>query len=92
MGYKLKPNKAVLKRFRVTKTGKLKRGHCLTSHLMSGRSAKRNASSDVRPWSLRGSPGICVASPAWGTCIRRRPNTSVLSRPRRKKPRPPPLN
>lgn len=41
MGYKLKPNKAVLKRFRVTKTGKLKRGHCLTSHLMSGRSAKK---------------------------------------------------
>ena len=41
MGYKLKPNKAVLKRFRVTKTGKLKRGHTLTSHLMSGRSAKK---------------------------------------------------
>lgn len=41
MGYKLKPNKAVLKRFKVTKTGKLKRGHSLTSHLMSGRSAKK---------------------------------------------------
>ena len=41
MAYKLKPNKAVAKRFRVTKTGKLKRGHTLTSHLMSGRSAKK---------------------------------------------------
>ncbi len=41
MGYKLKPNKSVLKRFKVTKTGKLKRGHSLTSHLMSGRSAKK---------------------------------------------------
>lgn len=37
MAYKLKPNKAVLKRFKVTKTGKLKRHHSKTSHLMSGR-------------------------------------------------------
>ena len=35
-----KPNKAVAKRFRVTKTGKLKRNHGFTSHLMSGRNAK----------------------------------------------------
>jgi large subunit ribosomal protein L35 len=41
MAYKLKPNKAVAKRFKVTRTGKLKRGHSLTSHLMSGRSSKK---------------------------------------------------
>jgi len=39
MAYKFKPNKSIAKRFKVTKTGKLKRGHSLTSHLMSGRSA-----------------------------------------------------
>jgi len=38
MGYKLKPNKSMLSRFKVTKTGKLKRRHAKTSHLMSGRS------------------------------------------------------
>jgi large subunit ribosomal protein L35 len=38
MAYKIKPNKSVLKRFKATKTGKLKRGHSKTSHLMSGRS------------------------------------------------------
>jgi large subunit ribosomal protein L35 len=37
MAYKLKPNKSVLKRFKVTKTGKLKRHHSKTSHLMSAR-------------------------------------------------------
>ncbi len=37
----MKPNKAVAKRFKVTKTGKLKRHHSFTSHLMSARSAKR---------------------------------------------------
>ena len=41
MAYKLKPNKAVAKRFKLTKTGKLKRHHSLTSHLMSGRSANK---------------------------------------------------
>ena len=42
MGYKFKPNKAVAKRFKVTKTGKLKRHHSFTSHLMSARpSSKR---------------------------------------------------
>lgn len=41
MGYKLKPNKGMAKRFRVTATGKLKHGHSLTSHLRSGRSAKK---------------------------------------------------
>jgi large subunit ribosomal protein L35 len=40
MGYKFKPNKSVAKRFKVTKTGKLKRGHSKTSHLMSARSPK----------------------------------------------------
>lgn len=37
----MKPNKAVAKRFKVSKTGKLKRHHGFTSHLMSSRSAKR---------------------------------------------------
>jgi large subunit ribosomal protein L35 len=41
MAYKFKPNKAVKKRFRVTATGKLKRGHSLTSHLRSARTAKK---------------------------------------------------
>jgi large subunit ribosomal protein L35 len=42
MAYKFKPNKSVAKRFRVTKTGKLKRHHSFTSHLMSSRpSSKR---------------------------------------------------
>ena len=41
MGYKLKPNKGVKSRFRVTATGKLKHGHELTSHLRSRRSAKK---------------------------------------------------
>ena len=39
MGYKFKPNKSVAKRFKVTKTGKLKRHHAFTSHLMSARPA-----------------------------------------------------
>ena len=40
MGYKFKPAKAVAKRFKVTKTGKLKRHHAFTSHLMSARPSK----------------------------------------------------
>ena len=39
VGYKQKPNKSVAKRFKVTKTGKLKRHHAYTSHLMSARPA-----------------------------------------------------
>jgi large subunit ribosomal protein L35 len=42
MAYKFKPNKSVAKRFRLTATGKLKRNHSFTSHLMSARpSSKR---------------------------------------------------
>jgi len=41
MGYVMKPNKSVMSRFKVTRTGKLKRHHAMTSHLLSGRSAKR---------------------------------------------------
>ncbi|HEX5244940.1 MAG TPA: 50S ribosomal protein L35 [Tepidisphaeraceae bacterium] len=41
MSYKYKPNKSVAKRFRVTKTGKVKHNHSFTSHLMSSRPAKR---------------------------------------------------
>ena len=37
MAYKFKPKKAVGKRLRLTKTGKLKRHHTFTSHLMSAR-------------------------------------------------------
>ena len=39
MAYKFKPNKSVGKRLRATKTGKLKRNHSFTSHLMSARPA-----------------------------------------------------
>ena len=41
MAYKLKPNKSIAKRFKVSKTGKLKRHHGFTSHLMSSRSANK---------------------------------------------------
>jgi large subunit ribosomal protein L35 len=41
MAYKYKPRKAVAKRFKVTASGKLKRGHSLTSHLRSARTAKK---------------------------------------------------
>ena len=41
MAYKFKPNKAVSKRFKVTKTGKLKGHHGFTSHLMSSRSGNK---------------------------------------------------
>ncbi len=37
MAYKFKPSKSVVKRFKVTKTGKLKHCHEKTSHLRSGR-------------------------------------------------------
>jgi large subunit ribosomal protein L35 len=40
MGYKFKPNKSVAKRFKVTGTGKLKRGSGKRSHLQSARDAK----------------------------------------------------
>ena len=41
MGYKYKPSKAVAKRFKVTKTGKVKAHHGFTSHLMSSRPASK---------------------------------------------------
>jgi large subunit ribosomal protein L35 len=41
MGYKYKPSKSVAKRFKVTRTGKVKRHHCFTSHLMSSRSGNK---------------------------------------------------
>jgi large subunit ribosomal protein L35 len=41
MAYKYKPNKAVKKRFKITKTGKLKGHHGFTSHLMSSRSGNK---------------------------------------------------
>ena len=41
MGYKFKPAKAVAKRFKVTKTGKVKAHHGFHSHLMSSRPANR---------------------------------------------------
>jgi large subunit ribosomal protein L35 len=41
MGYKLKPNKGVASRFRVTGTGKLKHSHELNSHLRSNRNSKK---------------------------------------------------
>jgi large subunit ribosomal protein L35 len=41
MGYKFKPNKSVAKRFKVSKTGKLKRHHSFTSHLLSARTSAK---------------------------------------------------
>jgi large subunit ribosomal protein L35 len=41
MAYKFKPNTSVAKRFKVTKTGKVKHHHGFTSHLMSARAANR---------------------------------------------------
>ncbi len=41
MGYKYKPSKAISKRFKVTRTGKVKRHHGFTSHLMSSRSGNK---------------------------------------------------
>lgn len=41
MGYKLKPNKGVKSRMKVTGTGKVKHRHELNSHLRSGRSAAK---------------------------------------------------
>lgn len=41
MAYKFKPSKSVAKRFRVTRKGKLKHNHTLTSHLRSSRSANK---------------------------------------------------
>jgi large subunit ribosomal protein L35 len=41
MAYKFKPNKAVAKRFRVSKTGKLKRQHAFHTHLMSSRNGNQ---------------------------------------------------
>ena len=35
MAYKFKPNKSVAKHFKVTKTGKVKRHHGFTSHLIA---------------------------------------------------------
>ena len=40
MSYKAKPHKGMAKRFRVTKTGKIKHRHEKNSHLRSGRSSK----------------------------------------------------
>ncbi len=41
MGYKYKPMKGALKRFKVTKTGKVKRRHAMSSHLRSGRPSNK---------------------------------------------------
>jgi large subunit ribosomal protein L35 len=41
MAYKFKPNKAVAKRLRLTRTGKLKRSHSFHTHLMSSRPATK---------------------------------------------------
>lgn len=38
---KMKTKSAVTKRFKRTGTGKLKRSHAFTSHLLEGKSAKR---------------------------------------------------
>ncbi len=41
MAYKFKPNKSVAKRFKVTKTGKLKHRNTMSTHLRSNRTADK---------------------------------------------------
>ncbi len=41
MGYKYKPMKGAVKRFKISKTGKVKRRHALSSHLRSGRPSNK---------------------------------------------------
>jgi large subunit ribosomal protein L35 len=38
---KMKTNKSVAKRFKVTGTGKIKRGHAFMSHILTKKTAKR---------------------------------------------------
>jgi large subunit ribosomal protein L35 len=68
MGYKFKPNKSVMSRFKVSATGKLKRHHAKTSHLLSvrtgntkrklGRSAILSESMAPRMRKLIGKKGL----------------------------------
>jgi large subunit ribosomal protein L35 len=71
MAYKFKPNKSVGKRFKVTKKGKLKRGHGYTSHLMSARTSKRRRKlgrtdilADGHARNMRSMMGISKLKPA----------------------------
>lgn len=74
-----KPNKAVAKRFKVSKTGKLKRHHGFTSHLMSNRSANKRRKlrqpaivSESHARRLRGLMGLGKISPGKVAAARRR--------------------
>jgi large subunit ribosomal protein L35 len=67
----MKPNKSVAKRFKVTKTGKLKHARSYTSHLRSARSSKtkrrlRHAAilSERMAGNLRGLLGAAKLKPA----------------------------
>ena len=64
---KLKTKKAVLKRMRLTKTGKVRRSRAFRSHLMSGMSAKRKRK-------LR-QPGLAKGKIAKTMAILIRPNS-----------------
>jgi large subunit ribosomal protein L35 len=70
MAYKLKPRKAVAKRFKVSKTGKLKGHHGFTSHLMSSRSGNKRRAlrksevlSDAHSKNMRNLMGISKLKP-----------------------------
>ena len=54
---KLKTNRSVKKRFKLTKKGKVRRNRAYSQHLLSGKSAKRKRN-------LR-RPGLVVGKPAW---------------------------
>ena len=47
---KLKTNKGVAKRFKVTKSGRLKRHKAGHSHILTKKPEKEKGSSDTTPW------------------------------------------
>ena len=82
----MKPNKAIAKRFRVTKTGKLKRHHAFTSHLMSARPANKRRKlrkaaivSETHARRLRKLMGVFI-SPGKVAAVRQRRATAAAAK------------
>ena len=62
---KLKTKRAVVKRMKLTKTGKVKRGHAFTSHLLVRRSRKRKRklrSAAVLPGKMGRNMAFCLGA------------------------------
>jgi large subunit ribosomal protein L35 len=71
MAYKFKPNKSVAKRFKVSKTGKLKHRHTMSTHLRSNRTADKKRElgrsavlSETQAGNMRKYMGISKLKPA----------------------------